>query len=238
MNARDLVFHATAIKRHAPAEAIAALAGLPPEQVRAELAGAVATGRAVEARGAYALTPLAGVALQDFGVLRDGRGGAVLVCVNATAAQRIHAGFRVVVGQTVLLFAGAQVRHRQHFFGFAKQKVRSVRDVRQGKQFFQFHRGGGAFARHEQVFGKIEPSLELLFTRQWQGEQAAIVGDAFGGLARVGLPVLLAINAGQKRNHFPCARGARVGVARKRQAGEDETTERDERNLHAMSIIA
>ena len=64
MNARDLVFHATAIKRHAPAEAIAALAGLPPEQVRAELAGAVATGRAVEARGAYALTPLAGVALQ------------------------------------------------------------------------------------------------------------------------------------------------------------------------------
>ena len=63
MNPRDLVFHATAIKRHAPAEAIAAIAGLPAEQVRAELAAAVATGRAVEARGAYALTPLAGVAL-------------------------------------------------------------------------------------------------------------------------------------------------------------------------------
>ncbi|MCB2061233.1 MAG: hypothetical protein R3E09_07355 [Novosphingobium sp.] len=64
MNQRDLVLHATAIKRHAPAEAIAHLAGLPVEMVQAELDAAVATGRALEAKQAYALTPLAGVALQ------------------------------------------------------------------------------------------------------------------------------------------------------------------------------
>lgn len=64
MNRRDLVLHATAIKRHAPAAAIAALAGVPAEQAQAELDALVATGRAMEAKGAYALTPLAGVALQ------------------------------------------------------------------------------------------------------------------------------------------------------------------------------
>ena len=64
MNESDLVFHATAIKRHAAPAAIAGLAGLAEDRVRAELDAAVATGRAVEAKGAYALTPLAGVALQ------------------------------------------------------------------------------------------------------------------------------------------------------------------------------
>ncbi len=64
MDERDLVFHAAAIKRHAPPGAIAALAGLPEARVAAVMAGAVASGRAVEAKGAYVLTPLAGVALQ------------------------------------------------------------------------------------------------------------------------------------------------------------------------------
>ena len=64
MNNRDLVLHAAAIKRHGPASAIAALAGLPADQAQAELDQLVAGGRAVEAKGAYALTPLAGVALQ------------------------------------------------------------------------------------------------------------------------------------------------------------------------------
>ena len=64
MNARDLVLHATAIKRHAPLGAIAALAGLPETRVAEVMATALATGRAVEAKGAFALTPLAGVALQ------------------------------------------------------------------------------------------------------------------------------------------------------------------------------
>ena len=63
MNDRDLVFHATAIKRHAPPAAIAALAGVTEATARAELDTAVAAGRAFEAKGAYALTPLAGVAL-------------------------------------------------------------------------------------------------------------------------------------------------------------------------------
>jgi hypothetical protein len=79
MNNRDLVFHATAIKRHAPAAAIAALAGLPVEQAQGELDAALASGRAMEAKGAYALTPLAGVALQaryagHFAALREDPG--------------------------------------------------------------------------------------------------------------------------------------------------------------------
>ena len=64
MNSRDLVLHAAAIKRHAPASAIAALAGLPADQAQVQLDALVASGRAIEAKGAYALTPLAGVALQ------------------------------------------------------------------------------------------------------------------------------------------------------------------------------
>lgn len=64
MDRRDLVLHAAAIKRHAPVEAIAALAGLALDQAQAQLDALVATGRAMEAKGAYALTPLAGVALQ------------------------------------------------------------------------------------------------------------------------------------------------------------------------------
>src|SRR5579863_6964205 len=64
MNDRDLVLHATAIKRHAPPAAIASLAGLAEDRVQSELDAAVASGRAVAAKGAYALTPLAGVALQ------------------------------------------------------------------------------------------------------------------------------------------------------------------------------
>lgn len=64
MNQRDLVLHGAAIKRHAPAAAIAGLVMLPEDVAAGVLAEAVATGRAIEARGAYALTPLAGVALQ------------------------------------------------------------------------------------------------------------------------------------------------------------------------------
>lgn len=64
MTERDLVLHAAAIKRHAPLGAIAGLACLPETTVATVMAQAVATGRAVEAKGAYALTPLAGVALQ------------------------------------------------------------------------------------------------------------------------------------------------------------------------------
>lgn len=65
MNPRDLALHATAIKRHAPVGAISALAGLGADETQALLSEAVATGRAVEAAGGYALTPLAGVALQS-----------------------------------------------------------------------------------------------------------------------------------------------------------------------------
>jgi hypothetical protein len=78
MNIRDAVYHGLAIKRHASAATIAEFVSLPGDLVSSELASAVASGRAVEAKGAFALTPLAGVALQGrygllYGTLREDR---------------------------------------------------------------------------------------------------------------------------------------------------------------------
>ena len=72
---RDLVFHGVAIKRHAGPEAIAELVGLPEPRVTALLAEGVASGRVVDAGGAYILAPLTRVALEGrysrhFGHLR------------------------------------------------------------------------------------------------------------------------------------------------------------------------
>jgi hypothetical protein len=64
MDDRTLAFHGLAIKRHADAAAVSALTGQSIDTVTQELAAAVATGRAIEARGGYTLTPLARVALQ------------------------------------------------------------------------------------------------------------------------------------------------------------------------------
>ena len=52
-----LVMHAVAIKKHAAADAIASVAGLPLSRVNAALALGVAKGRIVEADGRYVLTP-------------------------------------------------------------------------------------------------------------------------------------------------------------------------------------
>lgn len=64
MDDRNLALHGLAIKRHAKAEAVAELTGLSPEAARIQLASAVASGRAIEAQGAFTLSPLARVALQ------------------------------------------------------------------------------------------------------------------------------------------------------------------------------
>lgn len=76
MNDRDLVHHGLAIKRHSPAQSIAELIGLDEEKVGTLLGEMVATGRAIEAKGGYALTPLARVALEGryslhFGEVRN-----------------------------------------------------------------------------------------------------------------------------------------------------------------------
>ena len=65
MDDRNLALHGLAIKRHAQAEAVAELTGLTVAAAKAHLAKALATGRAIEAQGAYTLTPLARVALQS-----------------------------------------------------------------------------------------------------------------------------------------------------------------------------
>jgi hypothetical protein len=64
MNERDLVFHGLAIKRHATPEIVAEFIGHPRDRVAALLAEAAATGRAVETKGGYSLSPLARVALE------------------------------------------------------------------------------------------------------------------------------------------------------------------------------
>jgi hypothetical protein len=79
MNDRDLVFHGLAIKRHSTPDVIADLIGLPQDKVLSLLSDALATGRAVEARGGFSLAPLARVALEaryglHFADLRDDLG--------------------------------------------------------------------------------------------------------------------------------------------------------------------
>ena len=64
MNNRDLVFHGLAIKRHSPPEVVAEHIGLPAETVSRVLEEAVESGRAVNARQAYTLTPLAKLAIE------------------------------------------------------------------------------------------------------------------------------------------------------------------------------
>ncbi len=64
MRDRELVHHGLAIKRHATPAAVADLIGLTAPRVADELAAAAGAGRAVEINGAYALTPLARLALE------------------------------------------------------------------------------------------------------------------------------------------------------------------------------
>lgn len=68
-----LILHALAIKKHASAEAVARLIGLPVERASATLADAVKRGRAAEAQGRYLLTPMARMALDgDYSKYYDG----------------------------------------------------------------------------------------------------------------------------------------------------------------------
>jgi hypothetical protein len=76
MTPRDLAFHGLAIKRHSAAAAVASLMGASEAEVGGVLAQAVASGRAVEVKGGFSLTPLARVALEArygllYGHLRD-----------------------------------------------------------------------------------------------------------------------------------------------------------------------
>ena len=76
MSPRHLAYHGLAIKRLAGAAAVADLVQLPEPVVAAQFARAVASGRALEAKGGFTLTPLARVALEAsygglYGALRD-----------------------------------------------------------------------------------------------------------------------------------------------------------------------
>ncbi len=64
MENRELAFHGLAIKRHASSEAVADLMGMPVDDAAAILASAVISARAIEAKGGYALTPLARLSLE------------------------------------------------------------------------------------------------------------------------------------------------------------------------------
>ena len=76
MSPRQLAYHGLAIKRLATAAAVADLVQLPEPVVAAQFAGAVASGRALAAKGGFTLTPLARVALEAsygglYGAIRD-----------------------------------------------------------------------------------------------------------------------------------------------------------------------
>lgn len=76
MDDRDRAFHGLAIKRHADATAVAGLMAMDATAVSAILADAVATGRAIEAKGGHALTPLGRLGIEGrysrhFAALRD-----------------------------------------------------------------------------------------------------------------------------------------------------------------------
>lgn len=75
MNEIHLVLHGLAIKKHATPEAVAGAIGLDPMRTKALLADLAAQARVVEAKGKYALTPAARVALEGeysryYGALR------------------------------------------------------------------------------------------------------------------------------------------------------------------------
>lgn len=73
MQDMHLVLHGLAIKKHATAEAVATLIGLPLERVRATLSEAVKRGRAAEAQGRYLLTPTARMSLEgEYSKFYDG----------------------------------------------------------------------------------------------------------------------------------------------------------------------
>lgn len=109
MDQRDLVFHGLAIKRHAPADAIAGLMAMDAVKTKTELDHAVATGRAIEAKGGYALTPLARVALEARYLrhFADLRGNAAFVSAYE-AFERVNKTLKQVITDWQTLDIGGE----------------------------------------------------------------------------------------------------------------------------------
>jgi hypothetical protein len=75
-DARHLSFHGLAIKRLASADAVASVIGLSAATVAGQFEAGIASGRVIETKGGYTLSPLARVALEAsygrlYGSLRD-----------------------------------------------------------------------------------------------------------------------------------------------------------------------
>lgn len=115
MDARSLALHGLAIKRHATAAAVAELTGLPLAEAEAQLGAAVATGRAIQAQGAFTLTPLARVALQAgydraFGDLRTDPGFRAAY----DGFERINPELKQVVTDWQTIRVGGEMRANDH----------------------------------------------------------------------------------------------------------------------------
>ena len=73
MQDMHLVLHGLAIKKHADAQAVATLVGLPLARVQELLAQAVQRGKVAEAKGRYLLTPIARMSLDgEYSKFYDG----------------------------------------------------------------------------------------------------------------------------------------------------------------------
>lgn len=92
------VLHGLAIKKHANAEAVSKLVGLPVERVTAALADALKRGRAAEAQGRYLLTPTARMSLDgEYSKYYDGlRRNADFVAAYE-AFERINVELKTVI---------------------------------------------------------------------------------------------------------------------------------------------
>ena len=96
MNEMHLALHGVAIKKHAPAAAVAAVVGLPAERTEALLKDAAACGRLMEAQGGYALTPAGRMILDNqysrfCDALREDAASATLAAHSASASARSSA---------------------------------------------------------------------------------------------------------------------------------------------------
>lgn len=115
MNDLHLVLHGLAIRKHADAAAVAALVGLPAARVSELLQRATANGRAVEAQGAWLLSPAGRMIL-------DGQYSRVYAAIRATPAfagayarfERINTELKGLITDWQTLDVGGQKVRNDH----------------------------------------------------------------------------------------------------------------------------
>ncbi len=115
MNDMHLVLHGVAIKKHAPAAAVADVVGLPDGRTEELLKLASTSGRLVETQGGYALTPAGRMILDNqYSQFCDGlRADAAFVAAYARF-ERVNADLKQVITDWQTLDVGGQKVRNDH----------------------------------------------------------------------------------------------------------------------------